>query len=523
MSRQKGMSVVEVSIALAMMAFAGLAIGAVINHVSVQERTARLQVDLDATHMQLVHALERLDNLREIFEVGEGADSPLKRCLTGKGNNCTSFETALAPLDAVAGTPASRKGQILGACAFPNSNCPIEQRASFSWSCADGRECLMLNLTIESRIRSPGNLVGERKASLKVPARSLVSRGKIAFDCTSSSLLFAIDYNRLSARCENLSGSLASLYTMPLRTFASTTPSEVTNPPEETGCPNGVRALNLFASRKECGTSTTTNPEGPTDNPKVDETCDPASISALSEMMIQRLPESATTIATTCIDGVTPTLEMNMPGEPFRTARFMNTCGNRHCRSKGFDSGRVIELNGDNALLECRYSQPPATFQNACKTLLVSSSGLMTNVPITTDQIATECIDAAVPDFAANRNFTASPDAYGRFMQTCGKRACQNRQYNDGRVIESYGNDSLLECYNSPSELFVPKTSTIEDVARNCIDSANPELSNNMPGGGQSDRFSTTCGDRYCRNVLNFRSGRVVEFTGGQAWLTCVR
>jgi hypothetical protein len=239
-------------------------------------------------------------------------------------------------------------------------------------------------------------------------------------------------------------------------------------------------------------------------------------------MMIQRQSASPTAIAQNCIDSASPTLEDNMPSEPFKTARFMNTCGNRMCRAKGFDSGRVIELN-QTALLECRYSAPPSSFSNGCLQLLTQSSGVLQHLPVTTDQVAEECIDGAVPTFEQNRNYMGSPQLYSRFMQTCGKRSCQKRNFKDGRVIETYNNDTTLECYNSPNEIFVPKSVSIDDIASNCIDSSNPSLQQNTPSGGNADRFVNTCGDRFCRTALGFRSGRVVEYQGSTAEIVCVR
>lgn len=522
MSRQSGVTLVEVSIALVMMGIAALGIGSLINQIAVQERSSRRQIDLDTTHAELVHSLSRLENIRELFDLETPAGRGLQTCLQARGSQCLGFEAAPVSIVTLAADRGSRKAQTLGRCVFPDSTCEVQQSATYSWSCPAANECQTLNLKIDSQLRDPGALARARSTTLQIPARSLVSRGKIAFDCTANSLLFAIDYGRLTARCENLRGSLASLYTMPLRTFAGATPGEVTNTPETVTCPSGVRSLNLFASRSDCAPTTSTQePEIP---PTTNETCTETAIQLLSDMMIQRLNDDATTIATNCIDSVNPTLEQNLPNQPFKTARFMNTCGNRQCKKRGFDSGRVIELApSGSAVLECRYSSPPTTFVNGCNRLLQSSSGLMKNVPVTTDAVASDCIDSEVPSLEQNRNYTSSPAAYSRFMQTCGKRACQKRQFSDGRVVETYQNDTLLECYNSPGELFAAKTATVQEIAQNCIDSANPELAQNMPGENNADRFATTCGDRYCRSVLNFRSGRVTEFSHGQAQLTCVR
>ena len=517
------MSLIEVMIGMGIAVFASITVGAVMHQISTQEREAKIQIELDTDHAQLVQSLSRLDNLRVLFDLDQASGSGLKLCLSSKGSNCTSFSKAPTDFHTIAAPLASAKGQILGACAFPNSGCKIEQRATWAWTCPNAKECTSLEVFVASEITQvTKKFFKKREAFFKVPARSLVSRGKIAFDCTTTSMLFGIDYSRLEARCQSISGALASEYTMPMRTFASTVPL-VTNNPEQLQCPGGISQLNLFGSKGSCSPVVVVGgPSNPTDTPTEKPVCDAQALQALSEMMIQRQSASPTAVAQNCIDSVNPTLEDNMPSAPFRTARFMNTCGNRMCRSKGFDSGRVIELN-TTAELECRYSQPPSSFSNGCTELLIQSSGLMQHVPIATDKVAEECIDAAVTTFEENRNFTTTPQLYARFMQTCGKRACQKRNFKDGRVIESYNNDTTLECYNSPDEIFIPKSVSIDDVASNCIDSMNPTLQQNTPSGGNADRFQNTCGDRFCRNVLGFRSGRVVEYQGSTAEIVCVK
>jgi|GEM_PF-3063623 len=61
-----------------------------------------------------------------------------------------------------------------------------------------------------------------------------------------------------------------------------------------------------------------------------------------------------------------------------------------------------------------------------------------------------------------------------------------------------------------------------EDIATNCIDSANPTLAMNMPKDSWSTlRFKNTCGNRYCVNKKGMNSGRVIDMANGVSQLEC--
>lgn len=240
----------------------------------------------------------------------------------------------------------------------------------------------------------------------------------------------------------------------------------------------------------------------------------------LANLMVQRFSRSTTEVAQNCIDSSNPELYLNLPtGDgSFRDVRYQNTCGNRFCMQRlGFESGRVIEIgpNGDTTL-ECRHSTPPQT-GNACAGIVVQSPLIVTQQTSVTE-VAGECIDSAVPTLELNM-----PGVYpARFVDTCGKRFCQNHGFREGRVVEMADNIAIAECYREPSSLFADATVNVEDVARQCIDDVVRTLADNMPEHNQL-RFMSTCGDRYCRQVLGHVSGQVVEYNNGVAQLTCVR
>lgn len=61
-----------------------------------------------------------------------------------------------------------------------------------------------------------------------------------------------------------------------------------------------------------------------------------------------------TEIAAACTETSTPTVDSNMPKDALSKERFMSTCGNRYCISKGYSMGHVVELYSDKtALLKC--------------------------------------------------------------------------------------------------------------------------------------------------------------------------
>ena len=200
-----------------------------------------------------------------------------------------------------------------------------------------------------------------------------------------------------------------------------------------------------------------------------------------------------------------------------RDIRFMNTCGNRYCQEKlGFESGRVIEIGASGvATVECIHSTPPKT-GNSCEGV-VSASPLVQSVPTSVTEVARECVDAAVP----NMNDSFPNVNTMRFVDTCGKRFCQNHNFRTGRVVEYFNDAATVECYQDPANFWVDYQAPMQAVAQNCIDTAAPRLQDNGPDVNMS-RFMSTCGDRYCREVLGQRSGKVVEFINGVATLTCV-
>ena len=96
-------------------------------------------------------------------------------------------------------------------------------------------------------------------------------------------------------------------------------------------------------------------------------TCTPDVLYQAERMTFQRIDRNANDIAAFCVDGAFTDPQSNLPHDNYSFTRFMNTCGDRFCRSVGYESGRVIELSPSlTATLECRLSTPPAGIGNAC-------------------------------------------------------------------------------------------------------------------------------------------------------------
>jgi hypothetical protein len=72
---------------------------------------------------------------------------------------------------------------------------------------------------------------------------------------------------------------------------------------------------------------------------------------------------------------------------------------------------------------------------------------------------------------------------------------------------------------------FLTTNSNETEVANQCIDSANPNLSANLPTTDSAKiRFFNTCGNRYCAKSLSaqgYTEGRIVESYGGAVTLEC--
>lgn len=258
------------------------------------------------------------------------------------------------------------------------------------------------------------------------------------------------------------------------------------------------------------------------------EQCSAAEFTAAKMEMIKHIPVTRYEVARSCIDAVNPTVDSSYPEASIQQQiRFMNTCGNRWCVSQGFYTGRLIEYFNQKATAECRHLEPPATITPACSAMILEDGKPIERINVSVSQIATECIDSLNP--TRDASMPTTDGTIVRFVNTCGNRSCQKRSFASGRVIEHFKDDAVLECYRDgqtttvavkPS-LTVTLQTTVEAIAKNCIDAANPTLDDNLPASADKTmRFVNTCGNRYCMSQ-KYRSGRVTEYLGKSARVAC--
>lgn len=138
---------------------------------------------------------------------------------------------------------------------------------------------------------------------------------------------------------------------------------------------------------------------------------------------------AVTTLANSCIDSVTPTLDSNLPSNSDKNIRFIYTCGARWCRSlnQGFSTGRVVENNGTVATVNCYREE---IFNS------LDAGTIVSRTTTTLGAVANDCIDAANPTEAINYPSTDSMH-HLRFINTCGNRYCMSHKLGTaGWIIE---------------------------------------------------------------------------------------
>ena len=151
---------------------------------------------------------------------------------------------------------------------------------------------------------------------------------------------------------------------------------------------------------------------------------------------VNNIPTTVTDVANGCIDAACPTLASNLPSTVDATTRFVNTCGNRYCRARGYASGVTIEFYGDSATVQCFDAVADAQGNSAPTPVITINS--------TRDTVANNCIDSVNPTLADNEP-TVNLE---RYMNTCGNRYCVAQGHTLGKVVEIAPDGTVtLECY----------------------------------------------------------------------------
>jgi hypothetical protein len=253
-ANQKGISLVQFLVSLMVMGLIVLAAGGIIQKLTRDNSEAQLQIDLDVQHAHLLQALGNTSVIRRVFSLSETGTSALTLCLKGGGSGCSSQQTPFQDLKPVAfATSDPKVRQILGACLFDSTSCPVEQTVMYRWSCPEPNWCSELQMQIRTKARLESSpLHKERVSELSVPGGALLSRSQISFACAQSSLVQGLNYRKLQADCGDLPGTNSTSGQKPLATYAGPSVEAITNDPGETSCAMGIASLSLMGSATLC-------------------------------------------------------------------------------------------------------------------------------------------------------------------------------------------------------------------------------------------------------------------------------
>jgi hypothetical protein len=263
--------------------------------------------------------------------------------------------------------------------------------------------------------------------------------------------------------------------------------------------------------------------------------CTQSEVLMATRSYFSRFTVNTSSVADNCRDGAVPNLADNLPnGSTDITVRFFNTCGNRYCTgiygSQGYMEGRVVEINGSSGTLECRRRDPPPTVSDSCRQKLLTLPYPIQTRTTTDVDLATTCVDGAVP--TVDQNYPSTPEKMVRYIFTCANRWCKKSGFSSGRMIERTGGSVILNCYREEifnqlqaGTIVTNTTTTIDSVATACIDSANPTKESSYPSVNafQALRFVNTCGNRYCRQFNLGETGTVTEINNGSVNVSCIK
>lgn len=264
--------------------------------------------------------------------------------------------------------------------------------------------------------------------------------------------------------------------------------------------------------------------------------CTQAEVLSATRSYFSRFSVGTVAIAENCRDGAVPNLSDNMPERsPDIMVRFFNTCGNRYCTniygSQGYMEGRVVELSGAGAILECRRRDPPPTISDSCKQKLLTLPYPI-EVRSTTDlDLSNRCIDAV--NTTVDQNYPSTPEKMVRYIFTCANRWCRQNGFSSGRMIERSGGSVTLNCYREEifnqlqtGTIVTTNNVSLHSVATACMDGVHPTPESSYPNLNAQEalRFVNTCGNRYCRQNNLGETGSVTEIKNdGFVAVTCIK
>ena len=344
--------------------------------------------------------------------------------LIGDGNSILTYQASSVPAGSqcVSQTRTCRSGQLSGT--FTNLSCQVMPKTPATPNTPSTpipmppAPCY-LNGT---RIDSGGSILAYMAASAtscqsqRRQCTNGVLSGTYAFtSCMTLPPTAACSFNGRSLKA----GETVIAYETPAATATMSCRSE-TRVCQSRGVLSGSFAHSSCTPYQAQPTNPT-NPPTPT-TPK----CTPDEVLTAQRSFVQIVKVSAYDVAKSCVDDAVRTIEGSYPNTPELSLRFVNTCGNRACRDRGFISGRIAEINNEGVQLECRNDQIPATVTDSCKQRLA-------DLPKPIEQIVMN--DSTVAQLCGVSILPYEINGLINWVHTCGNRACRTQGYSTGRII----------------------------------------------------------------------------------------
>lgn len=165
--------------------------------------------------------------------------------------------------------------------------------------------------------------------------------------------------------------------------------------------------------------------------PTVSDACQQKLLTLPEPIVVKSVTESA--VGAACIDSSNPTLNENsMSSDNAHSIRFLYTCGSRWCRNQGFSTGRVVENNNGNLIVNCYREE---IFNQLDAGTIVSYN------PASIAEISRNCMDGFATGATDSYPSRSIPNQM-RFINTCGNRYCKMKGLgaSGGWIVELFAN-----------------------------------------------------------------------------------
>lgn len=285
-NNQRGLSLVETMVGLVISSIVVVVVVDVIAEISVVNARHQVESLVNQSYYQGVQTA-----LNAALYTDRNALNPdplqmsvdLRACLSNKPRNlggglyfnCRSLDSGTG-----AGTPvpaalsAALNGGVgnNGPCSPGEPSCLIERKTSFKWVCPSSQFCSGLRLEVTaapvaSAVKDQSSSARramlswkERKGSVFIPARQLMSKGEVNFQCATAQgnfSLFRIDYVNLTDRGGCATFDPGAPCSSPMITYGNNNCLAA----QSAGCGNGFTQSGLYANQNTCMTNAAPPPQ----------------------------------------------------------------------------------------------------------------------------------------------------------------------------------------------------------------------------------------------------------------------